>query len=573
MVYAKDQWVQLPTKDLYDSQIMMASIGAAKDMYDRGVQEIKDYNKNYSDFYSPIGKDMDWYNKNIIQNSKDYINQLYDNGMDPTRTAEGRAAFLKFSNSIPSGEIAKLKQSAEIAKEYLANKTKLQQQGLYSPDFEKSVLGGNNIEDWDTTKNGIWTRQSPSVYQSIDDIVEPWVKDEAPIYDAAYTKKQNDGFDYMTVTPQRISEVINDSLPEFEASEIGKFYKNKAIEQAGGDTEKGTQILKNWMMDRAKDHVRIERKENPYAMLRQQTSMDFAKMAKQHQYDMDELSYETDHAKSSSSGVESPAFSYLGSIYDKVLANAASSGTLKYYSDKMDVPTYDQIGKTLYNSQNAFGGQFIGNRMSSSNPNGLTSGQISNKFLNRYTAKGAGDVSQFLSMHGGNPTSGGNGVLANYSDISKIYSPYDIAEGTAGYRGPHYHDSSKLRKLIKDNGIQNVEIYPYDDIYGAIRKKGGKFTPYQKVRIAVKQRDGKLFSADAYYDLEYSSAGSFQDYNVGDFTTSGNRINRKSKRVTSGTTETNVFPNFDDWAIYGPKDTRANSSLHVSNEDKQTNMH
>ena len=573
MVYAKDQWVQLPTKDLYDSQIMMASIGAAKDMYDKGVQEIKDYNNTYNNFYSPIGKDMDWYNKNIIQNAKDQINYLYDNGMDPTRTAEGRAAFARLVNNVPVGEIAKLKQSAEIAKEYLANKTKLQQQGLYSPDFEKSVLGGNNIEDWDTTKNGIWTRQSPSVYQSIDDIVEPWVKDEAPIYDAAYTKKQNDGFDYMTVTPQRISEVINDSLPEFEASEIGKFYKNKAIEQAGGDTEKGTQILKNWMMDRAKDHVRIERKENPYAMLRQQTSMDFAKMAKQHKYDMDELSYETDHAKSSSSGVESPAFSYLGSIYDKVLANAASSGTLKYYSDKMDVPTYDQIGKTLYNSQNAFGGQFIGNRMSSSNPNGLTSGQISNKFLNRYTAKGAGDVSQFLSMHGGKPTSGGNGVLANYSDISKIYSPYDIAEGTAGYRGPHYHDSSKLRKLIKDNGIQNVEIYPYDDIYGAIRKKGGKFTPYQKVRIAVKQRDGKLFSADAYYDLGYSSAGSFQDYNVGDFTTSGNRINRKSKRVTSGTTETNVFPNFDDWAIYGPKDTRANSSLHVSNEDKQTNMH
>ena len=48
MVYANDQWVQLPTKDLYDTQMMAIAINAAKDMYEKGQQEIKDFNKLYT---------------------------------------------------------------------------------------------------------------------------------------------------------------------------------------------------------------------------------------------------------------------------------------------------------------------------------------------------------------------------------------------------------------------------------------------------------------------------------------------------------------------------------------------
>lgn len=43
MVYSRDQWIQLPVRDLYDSQIMLASINAAKDMYQQGVNEFKEY--------------------------------------------------------------------------------------------------------------------------------------------------------------------------------------------------------------------------------------------------------------------------------------------------------------------------------------------------------------------------------------------------------------------------------------------------------------------------------------------------------------------------------------------------
>ena len=61
MVYAYDKWIELPTKDIYDTQMMLASINAAKDMYDKGQAAIKDFYKTYGDFTSPFRKDMEAY--------------------------------------------------------------------------------------------------------------------------------------------------------------------------------------------------------------------------------------------------------------------------------------------------------------------------------------------------------------------------------------------------------------------------------------------------------------------------------------------------------------------------------
>ena len=36
MIYANDQWIQLPVKDLYDTQMMLTSINVAKDLYEKG---------------------------------------------------------------------------------------------------------------------------------------------------------------------------------------------------------------------------------------------------------------------------------------------------------------------------------------------------------------------------------------------------------------------------------------------------------------------------------------------------------------------------------------------------------
>ena len=236
MVYSRDQWIQLPVRDLYDSQIMLASINAARDMYEKGQQQVKDFQKDYGDFYSPIQKDMDWYNKNVINGSKDVINSLYDKGIDPLRSAEGRAAISRFVNNIPTGDINKLKMGSKIAQEYLRNRAMLEAQNKYNDDFEKYVNGGKSIEDWDTIKDGVWTRQSPSEFTTLKAATENWFNNRTP---HALTKDDVVGFgmpydknyDYTGYTYKDLTNVASKNTPGWIGSPIANYYRHIAKQQ------------------------------------------------------------------------------------------------------------------------------------------------------------------------------------------------------------------------------------------------------------------------------------------------------------------------------------------------------
>ena len=236
MVYSRDQWIQLPVRDLYDSQIMLASINAARDMYEKGQQQVKDFQKDYGDFYSPIQKDMDWYNKNVINGSKDVINSLYDKGIDPLRSAEGRAVISRFVNNIPTGDINKLKMGSKIAQEYLRNRAMLEAQNKYNDDFEKYVNGGKSIEDWDTLKDGMWTRQSPSEFTTLKAATENWFNNRTP---HALTKDDVVGFgmpydknyDYTGYTYKDLTNVASKNTPGWIGSPIANYYRHIAKQQ------------------------------------------------------------------------------------------------------------------------------------------------------------------------------------------------------------------------------------------------------------------------------------------------------------------------------------------------------
>ena len=236
MVYSRDQWIQLPVRDLYDSQIMLASINAARDMYEKGQQQVKDFQKDYGDFYSPIQKDMDWYNKNVINGSKDVINSLYDKGIDPLRSAEGRAAISRFVNNIPTGDINKLRMGSKIAQEYLRNRAMLEAQNKYNDDFEKYVNGGKSIEDWDTLKDGVWTRQSPSEFTTLKAATENWFNNRTP---HALTKDDVVGFgmpydknyDYTGYTYKDLTNVASKNTPGWIGSPIANYYRHIAKQQ------------------------------------------------------------------------------------------------------------------------------------------------------------------------------------------------------------------------------------------------------------------------------------------------------------------------------------------------------
>lgn len=231
MIYANDQWAQLPINSLYDNQIILASIQNARNMYDKRQEEIKEFKKEYNDFLSPIQKDMEWYDQNVTGKVRNAINTLYANGIDPLRSAEGMAAVRRIINSIDTGRVARNRQSAKAAETYLQNKAALEAAGKYDPDMEERFLG-YDINNFDS-KNGVWNRLSPVEAKSLKALTESSfnnrtahllteqeVKDFGLTYDP---RGQYKGF-----TQQDLLDIANTTAPGLTGTIYADYFRDLA---------------------------------------------------------------------------------------------------------------------------------------------------------------------------------------------------------------------------------------------------------------------------------------------------------------------------------------------------------
>ena len=255
MIYSKDQWIQLPTQDLYDSQIMLASINAARDMYEKGLQETKEFNKLYGDFTSPIARDVDYWYDNTLKPVRDAINYMYDKGIDPTRSAEGRALIQKLINQAPVAKLNQIRQSAKIADEYVKNRGTMQANGLYDPGFEQFALRDQygrpvDLSTWSTIDDGTWERTAPYKYESLYDYTSPMFKDLKPHeltkaevesfgvkYDPRYQYQGISKGDLERVTGQRVPGVQNDTLYKYYRDRAADVVRKQYIAAGKNPTE------------------------------------------------------------------------------------------------------------------------------------------------------------------------------------------------------------------------------------------------------------------------------------------------------------------------------------------------
>lgn len=186
MVYAYDKWGVLPTMDIYDTGMMRAAVAVAKDMYEKGEQRIKDFNTAYGDFMSPFAKDMERYGQ-MVGNVRDTINNLYANGIDPLRSAEGRAVVSRLVNSINPAEFNMMKANAKTGYAYLDAAQKLRSQGKYSEAQELFDIvrnGGTKFQDFSTVgpdgNVNSWDRTSPIEATSLLDLTFNSYKNRTP---------------------------------------------------------------------------------------------------------------------------------------------------------------------------------------------------------------------------------------------------------------------------------------------------------------------------------------------------------------------------------------------------------
>lgn len=157
-------------------------VNALREDYLQTQEDLKDFRKEYGDFYSPFAKD----NENWDRLTNGAIREVMDKyGPDMLRSIEGRAQIQKAINSIPYGELQKLKASVQPAMQFLKNKGILDSKGLYSKDFQDWInkqAGITNFEDWDTLKNGVWTKESPDTFDSLNTVTHGWYDQRQALY-------------------------------------------------------------------------------------------------------------------------------------------------------------------------------------------------------------------------------------------------------------------------------------------------------------------------------------------------------------------------------------------------------
>lgn len=278
MVYANDQWIQLPTRDLYDTQVMAMAINAARDMYEKGQQEMKDFQKTYGDFLTPIMADQDWYNQNVTGKVRDAVNALYAQGIDPLRNAQGRAVISQLINNMPYGDIAKKRIRAKNAEEYYKNMAALRLNDKYNEDFSKYLK--EDPSQWDPNSAGI---TSPTAYSDLNAKTSPWF-DKVNRNAYLYTK---DGYDYFGVKPEDLMQVMNSQIPDFVNSNYGRYQLELARQQVGpnaSDAEALEQLKRNIVSANNELTINPTRELNDVAKLELMDKYDARKQRRQFEY-------------------------------------------------------------------------------------------------------------------------------------------------------------------------------------------------------------------------------------------------------------------------------------------------
>lgn len=252
MIGMYDEPVAVPIIDLLDSNMMSQYISAAREQYNQAVQDQKEFAKEFGELYGPnanINKQFYDQTRGAVNKGLDY---LYQNGIDPLRSAEGRAYIAKIIRERPYAEIANLKAQNESMKTYQKYRAEAMRNGTYDPDFEKFVLGGKTLESWDPSTDGIWTREAPSKYSSLKDWTSNLFDNMQLEYDPELTKQAGGMYQVYSKSPKKMQQILDANIKDMTKSDLGKYY----LDMYGGDIN----ALKNDIINRNREYTQVDRR-------------------------------------------------------------------------------------------------------------------------------------------------------------------------------------------------------------------------------------------------------------------------------------------------------------------------
>ena len=467
-------------------------VNAMREDYLQGREDLKEFNKNFGDFFSPIQKDMEWYEQNVTGATRDLINDLYAHGIDPLRSAEGRSAISRWINNMPVGKINQLKQSAAIANEYLKNKAELEAEGLYNEDFERSRLGGHLINDWDTNAMGMWKDPTPSKFKDLNTWTSHLFDNMELSYDPEETKKYP-GYKAYTKSKDTMSKIVDSRIAQLLDSDLGKYYlktiENEIPNSFTGDRKNAAiSELKRRIIDSNWERSQVKLEQDPYALARYQNSLrgGYGGGRRQPQTRM--------------------SYNWMNGLFQRGLTSAFG----------YDPRTGEETALTNMPKDQFKFGQSLATNKRYSGPWAAYKDK-STAYINQFTIYE--EPAMFQGVIGRSANKNGEIPLTR-ADLDNLRTQEDVVTNTYGYPNQHIKtDKKKIHNTFSTVPVQVVEqgegyeddyqgivMVPYRDVYTSYQKYGAVDQQW-KVAI-INNKTGKHLG-DYWYTIPNT-----REYNI-----------------------------------------------------------
>lgn len=236
MTYGYDDAVAMPMVDLYDDGMMNQYINAVSKDYDRGLLEQKQFNQDFGDLSSPNSKLNQAYYDATRGKVYDFINKAQKQGINLTRSVEGRAMISNVINSIPYNEVADWKKDAEAMNLYQKTKASMIANGTYSDAYQQYYQkkhGLMDINEYDPYSGQGFNQMAPAEYKTLQQLVEPQfeqVKDSdlSPAQVRSFGIIPSSNYQYKGISKDMLAKSLQSVMPGMRGNDIYDFYREQA---------------------------------------------------------------------------------------------------------------------------------------------------------------------------------------------------------------------------------------------------------------------------------------------------------------------------------------------------------
>lgn len=240
MIYGYEQPVQYNPIEVFNpvtANMVLQSMGQYADVlqreHERALQEEKEFLKDYGDFSSPVKDATEEYYKLGVGKVKKALDIAYANGVDLTRSQEGRAMLGRIINSANVRKMNELKQQKEAAELYNKTMQTLVANGKLTPEQAARKMQWDGVNDFQALDENENVRQYPTATISPFEGTDQYI--DRVFGKIAETYLGTDGaFDVNGVGTQQLAQTLAQSLPSYLNTDGGRYAFEQFVERNYG---------------------------------------------------------------------------------------------------------------------------------------------------------------------------------------------------------------------------------------------------------------------------------------------------------------------------------------------------